>query len=161
MTSTGSRFHSTGNENSDSDYTLQKGTDTVNFKEDFDISPFKTNIIISDSVPPLITHVNKDLRVWYNYDSVSSSGNKIARQTSGYRVLVLTTDNLDEANNLKSEIYFKTNQKPVYISFDPPFYKVEAGDFTDISQADELSFKLNQLGYANTKIIRDTINISR
>jgi hypothetical protein len=77
----------------------------------------------------------------------------------GYRVLVLTTDNLEEANNLKSEIYFKTYQKPVYISFDPPFYKVKAGDFINSTEATELGFKLNQMGYTEAKVVRDTVNI--
>ena len=101
------------------------------------------------------------MNAWYDYDTTLSNittGMPI-KQTAGYRVLVLTTDNLDEANNMKTEIYFKTDQKPVYISFDPPFYKVKAGDFVSSTEANELGFKLNQMGYTESKVIRDTVNI--
>ena len=77
----------------------------------------------------------------------------------GYRVQVLITDNLDEANNMRSDIYFKTNQKAVYIVFDPPFYKVEVGDFKNMADAKSLSFQLKQLGYSDARVINETINI--
>jgi hypothetical protein len=101
------------------------------------------------------------VNAWYDYDTtLSNSAVSIPiKQTAGYRVLVLTTDNLDEANKMKAEIYFKTDQKPVYISFDPPFYKVKAGDFVNSTEANALGFKLNQMGYSESKVIRDTVNI--
>ena len=159
ITSTGARYH---NANSGSENTTNNivKSDTVGLVEDFDITPYMTKVEIHDTVSP----DNKKEKVnlaWYNYDTTNfnSGFSKTIKQESGYRVLILTTDNLDEANTMKSEIYFKTDQKPVYISFDPPYYKVKAGDFITSAEANEFGFKLNQMGYSECKIIRDTVNI--
>jgi hypothetical protein len=161
ITSVGSRFHQTEKESTESSGT--KNIDTLVYKEDFDISPYKVNINISDSIPRFFTKTESGLKVWYNYDSLITDtiGTKTSRLMPGYRVLVATTDNLDEANKVKSEVYFRMDKNPVYISFDPPFYKVKAGDFINSSDANEFSFKLNQMGYSDSKVIRDTVNISR
>ena len=83
----------------------------------------------------------------------------VIKTVPGYRVQVISTDNLDEANTIRSEIYFKTNQKAVYVIFDPPFYKVEVGDFIDINDAKNLSFKFKQMGYKDARVVNETINI--
>ena len=160
MTSVGSRFNKL-----DKVSTEKSGTksDTLVLKEDFDITPYKTKININDSIPRFFDRTESGLNAWYNYDSLhaDTTGAKFTKQKAGYRVLVITTDNLDEANKVKSEVFFRTDRKPVYISFDPPFYKVKAGDFISSSEANEFSFKLNQMGYADSKVVRDTVNILR
>jgi hypothetical protein len=160
ITSTGSRYHSDKNSNESKSKEV-KTRDTVVVREDFDITPYKTKIEIDDASLQVDTWESSNLNAWYDYDTtLSISGLSIpTKQKAGYRVLVLTTDNLEEANSMKSEIYFKTDQKPVYISFDPPFYKVKAGDFVNSTEASEFGFKLNQMGYTESKVIRDTVNI--
>jgi hypothetical protein len=160
ITSTGSRFHSEKGILESTPKEAKK-SDTVSLKEDFDITPYKTKIEINDTSRQVSKRGKSDLDVWYGYDTtISNLGlSKPMKQAAGYRVLVLTTDNLEEANNMKSEIYFKTDQKPVYISFDPPFYKVKAGDFVNSTEASEFGFKLNQMGYTESKVVRDTVNI--
>jgi hypothetical protein len=160
ITSTGSRFRSENSTNESKSSDVKK-TDTVYVKEDFDITPYTTKIMINDSSVQIKKEGVKALDVWYDYDTTNynSGTGKTSKQAAGYRVLVLTTDNLEEANSLKSELYFKTDQKPVYISFDPPFYKVKAGDFIKSTEAKEFGFKLNQMGYTESKVVRDTVNI--
>jgi hypothetical protein len=157
ITSTGSRYHSEIGTHEDKSKKVRMN-DTANLKEDFDITPYKTKIEINDTLPQLNKKDNSNLIAWYDYDTTLSIG-KPFKQAAGYRVLVLTTDNLEEANSMRSEIYFKTDQKPVYISFDPPFYKVKAGDFVNSIEANEFDFKLNQMGYTESKVVRDTVNI--
>jgi len=158
MTSVGSRFPQPEKKSAGI-----KNSDTLTLKEDFDITPYKVNVNISDSIPRFFNKSGIRLNAWYNYDSLSTDtlGSKITKPMAGYRVLIVTTDNLDEANKVKSEVYFRLDRNPVYISFDPPFYKVKAGDFLNSSDANDYSFKLNQMGYSDSKVIRDTVNISR
>jgi hypothetical protein len=160
ITSTGSRFHSEKDTHVDKTREV-KTSDTVSFKEDFDITPYKTKIKINDTIPQINKNGSVNPIAWYGYDTtLSNTGhNKPIKLEAGYRVLVLTTDNLEEANNIKTEIYFKTDQKPVYISFDPPFYKVKVGDFINSTEASEFSFRLNQMGYTESNVVRDTVNI--
>lgn len=125
--------------------------------EDFDITPYQTEIDIE--APPIATD-KLPPDVWYGYgDSSSENQRTIVGTTDGYRVQVLSTDNIDEANQVRAEIYEKTTRKEVYIIFEPPFYKVKVGDFTTKAEADDLRFKLNQLGYTESKVVQETVNL--
>jgi hypothetical protein len=126
--------------------------------EDFDMTPYRTSLDIEEIEK---NNEVKELDIWYDYENITQEdiNNEIANTASGYRVQVLITDNLEEANNLRSEIYFKTNQKSVYVIFDPPFYKVKVGDFINLSDANDLSYKLNQMGYSEARVVSETINI--
>lgn len=125
--------------------------------EDFDITPYETDIDIE--TPPIGTgKIPPD--VWYGYNiDTTKIDNKIVGTTDGYRVQVLSTDNIDEANSIRAEIYEKTTRKEVYVVFEPPFYKVKVGDFTSKSEAENLRFKLTQLGYTEAKVIQETVNL--
>lgn len=129
-------------------------------EDDFDITPFRTEI----EIPELDRETMKEpLDLWYDYpDTLSTeqtTKKTVSDTISGYRVQVISTDDLEEANGVRSEIYFKTNEKAVYVIFEPPFYVVRVGDCKNINDAKALSFKLNQLGFAGTKIVNDIINI--
>jgi len=162
ITSTGSRFHSEKGLLESKPKEVNK-IDTIYVEEDFDITPYKSKLEINDTSLKVNKKRSSNLNAWYGYDTtISNSGlSKPNKLAAGYRVLVLTTDNLEEANYMKAEIYFKTDKKPVYISFDPPFYKVKAGDFINSTEASEFGFKLNQMGYTESKVVRDTVNIFR
>jgi hypothetical protein len=150
--STGSRY-----ETKDETKTETSTEVTEEIAEDFDISPYKTEIDIE--APPLQTD-KLPADVWYEYEATSASqGRRIIGTTDGYRVQVLSTDDLDEANRIRSEIYIKTNRKEVYVTFEPPFYKVKVGDFTSKAEAGDLRFKLSQLGYTEAKVVQETVNL--
>lgn len=137
--------------------TESKVEETKEITEDFDITPYRTEIDIeappigTDKLPP---------DVWYGYNNDSTNiDKKIIGTTDGYRVQVLSTDNIDQANGVRAEIYEKTTRKEVYVIFDPPFYKVKVGDFTSKSEAENLRFKLTQLGYTESKVVQETVNL--
>ena len=137
--------------------TKNEKVDTKNITEDFDITPYKTKIEVDvqNTTPGVVPP-----DVWYGYENQSINKSKtISGTTDGYRVQVISTDNLEKANDIRSEIYQKTQNKEVYISFEPPFYKVKVGDFINREEASDLKFKLNQLGYSEARIVRETINL--
>jgi hypothetical protein len=150
--STGSRYETNVN-----DGEIENEDEQEMMVEDFDITPYKTEIDIEE-VPSGNQVLPDD--VWYGYaDTVSTLSKNIAGTTDGYRVQVISSDNMDEANQVRAEIYFNTKNKEVYITFEPPFYKVKAGDFTSHSEANDFKFKLNQLGYPEARVIQETVNI--
>ncbi len=126
--------------------------------EDFDITPYKTKIEIDEEAS-----TNKKFTdVWYEYKNTNETGNrnrKIVATVDGYRVLIVATDNIEEANEIRDKVAQQTNGKEVYISFEPPFYKVKVGDFTDLSEANDLQFKLKQLGYSEARVVQESVNI--
>jgi hypothetical protein len=150
--STGSRYET-------KEETKEETSDEINEEvaEDFDITPYKTEINIE--APPLTTN-NLPSDVWYGYESSSTDlERKIIGTTDGYRVQVLSSDDIEEANRVRAEIYEKITGKEVYVIFEPPFYKVKVGDFTLKSEANDLKFKLNQLGYTEAKVVQETVNL--
>ena len=151
-TSTGSRFPQ------EQEYKKKEVTDSAGYSENFDLTKYHSKIDIKENAKPVDSSTTD---VWYSYHSspnTSDTAQTVIKTLPGYRVLVLSTDDLDEANNLRSDIYFKTDHAAVYVIFDPPFYKVEAGDFSDINDAQSLSFKLKQMGYNEVRVVNETIN---
>ena len=151
--STSSRYEKTEKTNENED----KNKATTN--EDFDITKYKTKIEIET------TFNSKGLSdAWYGYKGDSEESNfgqnlNIVGTVDGYRVLVVATDDMEAANSVRADILDKIKRKEVYISFEPPFYKVKIGDFTDITESNNLKFKLNQLGYTEARVIQETVNI--
>ncbi len=157
-TSTGSRYNRTADKENEKKFEEAKSEEK--YPENFNLDNYRTKIdapeIKRDSA------VAADLDAWYNYRTIptkNDTNKTVIKTVPGYRVQVISTDNLDEANTVRSEIYFKTNQKAVYVIFDPPFYKVEVGDFIDINDAKNLSFKFKQMGYKDARVVNETINI--
>ena len=137
-----------------------EGTDTAGkLKEDFNISAYKTKIDIRQEEKPITL---ESVNAWYDYNSTAettTSEETIINTINGFRVQVFSTDDLAHADSLRSELYSKTNQKHIYIIFDPPFYRIEIGDFTQISAANDLRIKLNQLGYSEARVVNEIVNI--
>lgn len=131
---------------------------TSTVKEDFDITPYKVEIIIPEKK---VSSVSGNQNVWFDYGSpgIETKTKTLVGTGEGFRVLILTTDNIEEANQIKADVYFSQNFNEVYIDFEPPFYKVKAGDFDNQKTADDFRFKLNQLGYKEAKVIKDKINL--
>jgi hypothetical protein len=132
----------------------------VAIQEDFDITPYRMQIDIEDSD----TESEGFTDVWYQYqslqdDSISGVNGKIIGTVDGYRVMVIVTDNMEEANSVRDEVSSQISHRELYISFEPPFYKVKLGDFTNIAEANDLKFKLNQLGYKHARVVQETVNL--
>lgn len=135
-------------------------TNEIEYKnnEDFDITPYKTVIEIPEKKKYNGTN---EKNIWFDYGSPETDNKtkSLVGTEDGYRVQVLVTDDLDEANRIKSDVYFTKSVDEVYVDFEPPFYKVKVGDFSAQKSAEDLRFKLNQLGYKDAKVIKDKINI--
>ncbi len=130
------------------------------YKEDFNIIPFRTVIDIKEEEQT--KEETPDLHPWYGFEQKDTSAAQektIVGRTNGFRVQVLATDKLEQADSLKSELSLKVLNKNIYVIFDPPFYKVEVGDFVSMSEAKDLNFKLTQMGYTESRVIASSVNI--
>lgn len=126
----------------------------------FDLSPYKTNLPLSrERKDPVIKIISNSPQegIWTNYDETPAPVSLF--KAYGYRVQLAETEDFHEAENIRTDLYFKTVARRIYIDFDSPFYKVKIGDFTNSFDAKEYSFRLSQLGFKNTTIVKDSINI--
>jgi hypothetical protein len=136
-----------------------KDKNEIKFEENFDISPFRTEIKLPEKKVDLNKSTNE---IWYQYDvkeHSSTKTKKIIGTTNGFRVQVVATDDLDEATRIQEELKSIKGANEIYSVFEPPFYKVLIGDFKSSDEANSLKFKLSQLGYSDSKVIKSTINL--
>lgn len=136
-----------------------KDKNEIKLEENFDISPFRTEIKLPEKKVDLNKSSNE---IWYQYDvkeNSSTKTKKIIGTTNGFRVQVVATDDLDEANRIQEELKSIKGANEIYSVFEPPFYKVLIGDFKSSDEANSLKFKLSQLGYSDSKVIKSTINL--
>jgi len=140
-------------------------SDTVTIaKKDFDITKFRTKLNLNSHRVEVTAPEREDKfflipeDTWWGFESDRDYVKKDMVKAKGYRVLVLSTDKLDEAESIRAELYFRANLHKIYIDFESPFYKVKVGDYMNNTDAREMVFKLSQLGYSSLLIISDTIN---
>tara|TARA_B100001142_G_scaffold296896_1_gene318926 strand:- start:377 stop:796 length:420 start_codon:yes stop_codon:yes gene_type:complete len=74
----------------------------------------------------------------------------------GYRVQILATKQLVNAERLQKDLSSILNQK-IYIVFEAPNYKVRIGNFIDRSKAENFRKNLIKEGYQSSWIIRTRI----
>ena len=74
----------------------------------------------------------------------------------GYRVQILATKQLVNAERLQKDLSSILNQK-IYIVFEAPNYKVRVGNFIDRSKAENFRKNLIKEGYQSSWIIRTRI----
>lgn len=135
-------------------------TDGLESKEVFDLKPYRPELNIEEKV--FITESYSEVSdAWYEYEETSESktNRKIVGTEDGYRVQIISTDDLNEANKINSEISDLIANHRSYVNFEPPFYKVKLGDFKESSDANDMRFRLSQMGFTESKVVRETINI--
>jgi len=82
--------------------------------------------------------------------------------TSGFRVQILTTTQLDSANSVKNLVQNILNSssfqsQKVYIVYEPPNYKVRVGDFERLQDASLMRKFLIEKGFKYAWIVNDRI----
>ncbi len=78
-------------------------------------------------------------------------------QVYGYRVQVMAALKEENANRLAEELRSKID-KPVYIEYIAPYYKVRVGDFLSREEAERFRDTLRSMGYYDAFIVETLIN---
>ena len=75
----------------------------------------------------------------------------------GFRVQVLFTQEIDEANRTRDSLSSLLPDDWIYIVYDVPYYKVRVGNFADRPSANQILKKLTGLGYTDAWIVPDNV----
>lgn len=75
----------------------------------------------------------------------------------GYRVQILATNQIDEANAKRAEAELLFPGMWFYVAYDPPSYKVRAGNFLQRADADAYVRQLSVSGYPDAWIVPDKV----
>jgi len=143
-----------------------KRTENITFNktlnEDYDIKRFSPDLSYDKKNEK--SEIKFDKEIWFEFPTKteinnSSDSPKIKGTSEGYRVLVFSSDDLDELKEMQIKLEENKGIHQVYSIFEPPFYKLYIGDFTLLEDANSLKHKLIQLDFKESKVVRTTINI--
>ncbi len=81
------------------------------------------------------------------------------KNVKGYRLLVINTNNRDEALAAKTKVYTYFPELKPYLIWQSPFFKLKVGNFKDRKEADEYRKKMTAHFPKGVFIINDIIEI--
>ncbi|MDX2194992.1 MAG: hypothetical protein NW207_01125 [Cytophagales bacterium] len=94
------------------------------------------------------------------YDSVYQV-NKRIKYMEGYRILIYSGTDKEEATHAKEYIYKTLPDADVYNVYKQPYYKVKLGDYTDRFKAKEILVKYISKAYPKAIIVNDNVLIKK
>ena len=77
-------------------------------------------------------------------------------ETSGYRIQLISTQNLAEAITAKAKAD-STVSVPVYVDFEPPNYKVRIGNYITNEEAMNVQLLMQKQGFKNAWVVPSKI----
>ena len=104
--------------------------------------------IVPMVINPLIDGILPEIDYSDNANEIDSS-----KVINGFRIQVLSTQNGEQAENMRMELISRVNNS-VRVIFEAPNYKVRVGAFTDRNDAERLRKQLYTLGYRRAWIVR-------
>lgn len=85
-----------------------------------------------------------------------SQMNKEFVETSGYRIQLISTQNLAEAISTKAQAD-SLYSMPVYVDFEPPNYKVRIGNYITNEDARSMQLDMQRQGFKNAWVVPSKI----
>lgn len=81
------------------------------------------------------------------------------KTTKGFRLMIISTNNRDEAISAKTKVYTYFPELKAYLWHQSPYYKVKAGNFKDRKEAEAYQKKLNVYFSNGVFIMNDIVEI--
>lgn len=105
------------------------------------------NIVQKDSTASNNVTVFKDSRLDILAKKEAEFNILGSKSAKGYRLMILSTNDRDQAMNIRAKLLQLFPEQKVYMSFQPPYIKLKFGNFIEKAEADEykkdiLSYKL-------------------
>lgn len=83
-----------------------------------------------------------------------------ARRTDkGYRLMIISTNNRDEAIAAKTKVYTYFPELKAYLWYQSPYFRVKAGNFKDRKDAESYQKRMNSYFPKGVFIMKDVIEV--
>lgn len=83
------------------------------------------------------------------------------RTDKGYRLMIISTNNRDEALAAKTKVYTYFPDIKAYMWYQSPYFKVKAGNFKDRKDAEAYQKRLNSYFPKGVFIMKDVIEVKQ
>lgn len=115
--------------------------------------PVDSNSVIVHKDPRIDLLVKKQATI----NEVTSRDGR--RTDKGFRLMVISTNNRDEAMAAKTKIYTYFPELKAYLWYQSPYFRVKAGNFKDRKEAESYQKRLNTYFPRGVFIMKDIIEI--
>ena len=112
-----------------------------------------TPAVIVHKDPRVELLVKKQIQI---NEETSREARRIGR---GYRLLVVNTNNRDEAVEAKTKVYTFFPELKSYLIYQSPYFKLKVGNFKDRKEAEDYRERLQKYFPRGVFIMNDTIEI--
>ena len=126
------------------------------------------NSFSQEAVPPKTADtpaviVHKDPRIELLVKKQIQINEETSREArrigKGYRLLVINTNNRDEAVDAKTKVYTFFPELKSYLIYQSPYFKLKVGNFKDRKDAEEYRERLQKYFPRGVFIMNDTIEL--
>ena len=125
----------------------------TSFSQDTTITPVDSNSVKVHKDPRLDLLVKKQAQI-------NEETTREARRTDkGYRLMIISTNNREEAIAAKTTIYTYFPELKAYLWHQSPYYKVKAGNFKDRKDAEAYQKRMNVYFPRGVFIMKDIIEV--
>ena len=129
----------------------------------FSLNSFSQDTTLNRSADTSFVIVHKDPRI----DLLVKKQIQINEETSrearrvgkGYRLLVINTNNRDEATAAKTKVYTFFPELKSYLLYQAPFFKLKVGNFKEKKEAEEYQQRLQKYFPKGVFIMNDIIEL--
>jgi hypothetical protein len=114
------------------------------------------------AIQPATVVVHKDPRIdelIKKKAAINKATKSGARTTRGYRLLVINTNNRDEAIAAKTKVYTYFPELKAYLQYQSPYFKLRAGNFKTREEAEKYRKAMNAMFPKGVFIVNDMIEI--
>ena len=123
------------------------------YSQDSTLLPVDTNSVKVHKDPRLDLLVKKQAQI-------NEETTREARRTDkGYRLMIISTNNREEAIAAKTTIYTYFPELKAYLWHQSPYYKVKAGNFKDRKDAEAYQKRMNIYFPRGVFIMKDIIEV--
>jgi hypothetical protein len=92
-------------------------------------------------------------------NKVAKSKTRYNHTTRGYRLMVISTNNRQEALDAKTKIYTYFPELKSYLLYQSPYFKLKAGNFTTRSEAEQARKSMSTIFPKGVFIISDIVEV--
>ena len=118
-----------------------------------DTTGVDTNTVLVHKDPRIDLLVTKQAQI---NEETSRDSRKTAK---GYRLMIISTNNRDEAISAKAKVYTYFPELKAYLWHQSPYYKVKAGNFKDRKEAEAYQKRLNVYFSNGVFIMNDIVEV--
>ena len=115
--------------------------------------PVDSNSVIVHKDPRIDLLVKKQA----NINETTSRGSR--RTDKGFRLMIISTNNRDEALAAKTKVYTFFPDMKAYMWYQSPYFRVKAGNFKDRKDAEGYQRRLNTYFPKGVFIMKDIIEV--